>query len=130
MRNQEALARPGIEYSGRESLWGRMTLVSPETRLDKRMASSAGLAAALQAVEDSVALGGGGERAVPSAGAIYPYEFYVVLAGRGTEAGEVLGVDPVRRRCWRTGAGETSVRDQCLRAGIDPPEPGVRCWCW
>lgn len=124
MRNQEALARPGIEYSGRESLWGRMTLVSPETRLDKRMASSAGLAAALQAVEDSVAFGGGGERAVPSAGAIYPYEFYVVLAGRGTEAGEVLGVDPVRRRCWRAGAGETSVRDQCLRAGIDPPEPG------
>ncbi|MFD6422962.1 nitroreductase family protein [Streptomyces sp. NPDC060198] len=98
--------------------------MSPETRLDNRVTTSAGLAAALRAVEGSVAVGGGGERAVPSAGAIYPYEFYVVLAGHGTRTGQVLAVDPVRRRCRRVGAGEASVRDQCLLAGIDPPEPG------
>ncbi|MEU1088335.1 nitroreductase family protein [Streptomyces sp. NPDC005576] len=98
--------------------------MSPETRLDNRVTTSAGLAAALQAVEASAGVVSGGERAVPSAGAIYPYEFYVVLAGHGTETGQVLGVDPVRRRCRHAGGGEASVRDQCRRAGIDPPGPG------
>jgi nitroreductase len=101
-----------------------MTLVSPEIRQNDRMASSTGLAAALQALEGAVAIGGGGERAVPSAGAIYPYEFYVVVAGHGAADNEVLGVDVTRRRCWRTGTPGKSVRDQCLRAGIDPPPPG------
>ncbi|MFE7108576.1 nitroreductase family protein [Streptomyces sp. NPDC057575] len=123
MQDQEVLEKSRILLGRGENLWNRMSLVSPSTPSRNPVAPLEGLATALHTVEAAVAVDtSSGNRAVPSAGSIYPYEFYAVVAGdRGCG---VIAIDPVRRLCWSVGTGGAGVVEQCRRAGIAPPPPG------
>ncbi|MEE4545577.1 nitroreductase family protein [Streptomyces sp. V4-01] len=82
--------------------WDRMAVSAPPAAQVGAGALPAGLAAALSLIDEGFATGGparpGGGRAVPSAGAIHPYECHVVTADA------VYATDAVRRRAFRTGA--------------------------
>jgi hypothetical protein len=104
----------------KDSLWDRMKLVSADTGLVERGLTAPGGDLALHAISSAAVTTSphkaGGDRATPSAGAIYPYEFYVVLADA------VFAVDPVRRLCHRIGAQERMIEIRCRQAGV-PPAP-------
>ncbi|WP_410667817.1 nitroreductase family protein [Amycolatopsis sp. cmx-4-68] len=103
----------------KDSLWDRMKLVSADNGLVERELTAAGGDLALHAISLAAVTTSpgkaGGDRATPSAGAIYPYEFYVVLADA------VFAVDPVRRLCHRIGAHERLIELRCRQAGVPPP---------
>lgn len=63
----------------------------------------------------------GGPRAVPSAGALYPYEFRVLTEEADGPA--VFHVDPVRRLVFRVDGGCSADR-RCEPAGLRTPAPG------
>ena len=84
--------------------WDRMMLSSTSGGLTAHQLTSTGLAEALALIEAGFAAvsptRAGGGRAVPSAGAIYPYECHVVTAEAAGLA--VFYADPARRSCYRT----------------------------
>lgn len=125
-KDQEAPGRIQISPCRDKGLWNRMVLASSDACEHNGVARPASLAAAaaLHAVEAASAVdNSGGTRAVPSAGSIYPYEFFAVLGGGpGDQGHDVVGIDPVRRLCWNVAADDAAER--CRQAGVTPPPPG------
>lgn len=105
-------------------LWDKMLLDSTDDLVEQKLGStSSGLNHALATIESgaiSIApnkVGGG--RAVPSAGAIYPYEFYIIAEENGKPS--VLRADPVQRLCCRIDVSGEAVLAQCELAGLATP---------
>jgi nitroreductase len=119
--------RPDRETSGRAAdLWARVALppVPPEPPAEPVVAP--GLRLALALLEEGVLTSRGDRsfgshvaRAVPSAGALYPYEFAVLAMENGLPA--AFRVDTDRRICARLAVGErvTAALDE---SGLALPE--------
>lgn len=99
--------------------WNRMMISAPAVATAGTGALPAGLAAALAVIDAGFAVVDpartGGTRAVPSAGALHPYECHVITR----EA--VFETDAVRRRVFRTGAADPSA---LASAGVPAPTDG------
>ena len=105
--------------------WDRMTVTSVPGAPARDGAVPAGLAGALALVDAGFAAPGAaaGRRAVPSAGAIHPYECYVVAAEDAAPA--VFYADAVRRRVYRL-AAQDRTRRLLGEAGLaEPPDGGA-----
>jgi SagB-type dehydrogenase family enzyme len=105
--------------------WDRMTLAplaaGPEPSALVPAAAADALALIDLGFTETRQTGAAGCRAVPSAGGIYPYEFYIVTAeacGPG-----VFHADPLRHRVCRLPAPEHA-SDLLRRSGLDLPAPG------
>lgn len=97
----------GDRRGGEPALWERLMRTRPLTNPAVHVPDSAGLLVALRIVEDGL-LGG----AVPSAGALYPYELLVVARDAGRSV--LFRIDLVRRTCMRV---EITVPDLPVSAG-------------
>lgn len=99
--------------------WDRMTISAPAAATAGTGALPAGLAAALAVIDAGFAVVDpartGGTRAVPSAGAVHPYECHVITA----EA--VFETDAVRRRVFRTAVTDPAA---LAAAGVPMPADG------
>ena len=105
------------------SLWDRMVLAPSDWGPVDRASMPLGAFLGLRTVEKAAVVSSGDCRATPSAGAIYPYEFYVIA---GQTDAVVLAADPVRRLARRIGVEASMVATQCRRAGVGtPPEGGA-----
>ncbi|ROR44962.1 nitroreductase family protein [Kitasatospora cineracea] len=99
-------------------MWARMALPAAPSLAPAEPASAAGLRLALSLLEEGVltsrgarSRGAHGARAVPSAGAVYPYEFAVLTRENGRPTAFL--VDSDRRTCTRLAAGGVA---EALRA--------------
>ncbi|WP_406199790.1 nitroreductase family protein [Kitasatospora sp. NBC_01560] len=120
---------PERESSGRTAdLWARVALPAASPVPPAEPVVAPGLRLALSLLEEGALTSGAGRssgssaaRAVPSAGAVYPYEFAVLALENGVPA--AFKVDADRRACTRLAAGE--VVAEALRAtGLAVPEDG------
>ncbi|MET9628343.1 nitroreductase family protein [Lentzea sp. NPDC006480] len=89
--------------------WRQLLQDDPVPRTGRYEPRSSGLTAALRIVESGVLDSGPGLRAVPSAGAVHPYEILVVADDDGRPA--LFQVDPARRVCLRTEASPLLLPD-------------------
>lgn len=103
--------------------WDRMMISAVPAAPAAEGAIPAGLARALALIDAGFAAVDpakeGGARAVPSAGAIHPYECYVVTG----DAPAVYATDAVRRRAFPRATGKRVAR-LLDRAGVTAPPPG------
>ncbi|MEV6262934.1 nitroreductase family protein [Streptomyces sp. NPDC051784] len=102
-----------------------MELSSAAADLPTEALSSPGLKAVLSLLEEAVLVGGGGRprgtRAVPSAGAAYPYEFAAIVMEGGQPS--AFRIDADRRHCTRLASGARVAT--CLNSsGIALPRDG------
>ncbi len=104
--------------------WDRMMVTAPDADLPKYEPTFAGIARALNVLEVGYSTGGArtGGRAVPSAGAIHPYECRVLtFEDDGLAA---FHVDLDRRKCSRVSA-PGAARVSLTTAGFAPLVPGA-----
>jgi hypothetical protein len=105
--------------------WDRMMISSVGTLPTEYRFASSGAAEALALLATGMVAAGsdqaGGGWTVPSAGAIHPYEYYV-LAVEGS-ALAAFHVDPARRTCTRTPVADPA-GPLLAAAGVEPPGDG------
>jgi nitroreductase len=105
-------------------VWDRMMISASPAALAAAGGLPAGLARALALIDAGFAMvdpaKDGGARAVPSAGAIHPYECYVIVADDGPA---LYATDAVRRRVFPRATGER-VSGPLARVGLEVPRHG------
>ncbi len=116
------MAVAAVELPGGASLWDRMVLTPSDWGPIDQESAPPGVILGLRAIETAAVVTAGDCRATPSAGAIYPYEFYVIA---GRDDAVVLAVDPVRRLCRRVATSARAVAEQCRQAGVEAPDGGA-----
>lgn len=128
MRRGGVLLSGEVDHQvGPARLWDRMSITSPDVHAGEFPLTAPGTRLALGLIDaaftDAGAAKSGGPRAVPSAGALYPYEFMVITGDPDEPRGvHVLHVDPVRGLVHRLAGGP--VARSCERAGLRLPDPG------
>lgn len=106
-------------------MWARMALPAAPTETPAEELRSPGLRLALSILEEGAlgapSAGSHRMRTVPSAGAIYPYEFAVIAVESGVPA--IFRVDADRRSCTRL-AGGPEVAEALDASGLAIPADG------
>ncbi len=108
-------------------MWARMALSSTTADAPAEAIRSPGLKMVLSLLDEGVLLGGNGRprgtRAVPSAGAVYPYEFAAIVMEDGHPS--AFRIDGDRRHCTRLASGARV--SACLTSsGLSlPPDGGA-----
>ncbi len=106
------------------TLWKRMAIGSSSPAdTPPLLTPTAGLSSALAVLDLGMIGSDPGRRAVPSAGANYPYECYVVARNEAGTAG-LYRVDSGRRICQLARSG-TEVTDALCETGLTVPDDGA-----
>lgn len=108
-------------------MWARMVLSSATADAPAEAIRSPGLQMVLSLLDEGVLLGGDGRprgtRAVPSAGAVYPYEFAAIVMEGGHPS--AFRIDGDRRHCTRLASG-ARVATCLTSSGLSlPPDGGA-----
>ncbi|GHH72285.1 hypothetical protein GCM10018781_34860 [Kitasatospora indigofera] len=111
-------------------MWARMALPAAPSESPAEPAAAAGLKLALSLLEEGALTSRAdrsrrshGARAVPSAGAVYPYEFAVITLENGTPTAFRINAD--RRAVTRVAAGERVARALHASALAIPADGGA-----
>ncbi|MFS0696139.1 nitroreductase family protein [Streptomyces nitrosporeus] len=106
-------------------MWARMALSPAPREAPAEPVEAPGLRLALSLLEEGVLTGGTGRgpgtKAVPSAGAVYPYGFAVITAERGAPA--LFRIDGDRRSCARLATGPR-IPKALAASGLEAPADG------
>jgi Nitroreductase family len=125
----ESVTEPTQEFmdpvSARASAWSALIAMAARPALEAERQSQSALGFALKVVDNGLrAVGSGGVRCVPSAGAIFPYDVLILCCRNAEQPSRLYRLDLDRRTCMRLPVD--SERVDALLRGPAPDNCDVR----